>query len=155
MMLTETTGYDCLEMALRIRPHDAQEVRFMHPGRDLADIFDEQRRDMNDSFFSLRHKNTLLGIAGCPESSKDVGCPWFLGTEEVASYPIAFHKFALKVLEGWKAKYAHLSNYVWESSPSIDWLKRIGFDIKTDSVYITPTGGSFYRFEMIGGFTNV
>ncbi len=152
------------------------EVKFAKPTHDLVRVLASNMRGCDRTEVWLSHGYTpleaaqisvgksksecyaavagdvLLAIFGVGKASPLAltGCPWFLGTEELAAYHPEMAKLSQPVIEYFRGGYTRLENYVHDGNVvSIRWLKRCGFTIEPEQPY-GPYGALFHRFWMPG-----
>ena len=78
-----------------------------------------------------------------------VGCPWLLGTNDIAQYPKEFYKQTKTILAEVLQDYDKLQNHVYfKNTQSMQFLKRLGFDVKSPEQY-GANGEMFHPFEMV------
>lgn len=75
------------------------------------------------------------------------GSPWLLGTDEVTRHPFAMVRMARPVVQGFRLMAPRMENHVHrDNTPSIRWLRRLGFTVSPDVVDIG--GQPHHRFTM-------
>lgn len=93
----------------------------------------------------------LLFICGVGLTSMigNIGCPWLLGTDHIASYPIEFFKQSKKILGEMMLDYDTLTNHVYvKNDNAIRYLKRLGFKFSEPEPH-GANGELFYPFAMV------
>lgn len=127
---------------------------------DIAELSASQRIDpeeglrnsikISDYASVLVIKNEIAGIFGLVRTQSLVadGVPWFLGTDVVDKYPLAFVKKTKKIVALMNDWCPELMNYVHEDNEkSIRYLKMMGFTVSKEAEPIGCDGGMFYKFN--------
>ena len=151
LAIRPATREDCFDIGHRLRPDDYLELRHTFGAdADPGWTLDSLRLAQPASTHTLYIGGERCAIGGCPESRPGIGVPWLIGTDHITKNRFTFHYLAKKVLEHWRVEYDFLSNVVWKGSGSVRWLKRLGFQVDSEISHVTPSGGEFVRFSMIG-----
>jgi len=136
-------------IAANMRAADAQEVWAASRESPLAALEDSYQKS---SFaYTGLVGGEPVGMFGVGDVNilAGVGAPWLLGTDGMMKIPKRlFLERSRLMVEGWRARYRLLSNYVdGRNTVSIRWLKWLGFEFRED---VVMNGVKFYRFEMRG-----
>lgn len=79
----------------------------------------------------------------------EYGVPWMLGTTAILNKGGVLTKVARAYLEQMKAAYPEMMNLVdARNTKAIAWLKRMGFEVDTDTIQAGPDRMDFHRFRM-------
>ena len=149
---------------IEIRKPTARDVRLLVQNMRQSDM-DELKAYFSDDYdyivktsvkyskdaWSVVVNGKLLFICGVGLVSLigRVGCPWLLGTDDIAQYPKEFYKQTQKILEEVLQDYDKLQNHVYfKNTQSLRFLKRLGFDIKDAEKY-GANNEMFHPFEKV------
>ena len=88
----------------------------------------------------------VFGVRWVPEHN--VAVPWFLGTDKIIEYSIAFLRQSKKVVDAWLDQYGILLNLVdSRHTASIKWLRWLGFTVDEEvKVHLFDPNVPFYLF---------
>lgn len=96
-----------------------------------------------------------LGMFGIDEHRDGTASPWMIGCDALDDAGFEFARAAKERVEGWKASYPVMWNYVHaENSRAIEWLCELGFEVNEHAVNYGAKGELFRRFHC-GGPINV
>lgn len=132
-----------------MRPLDRQELEASH-GADIRDAV-VQALKVSPHRWAMEKNGQLALLGGFAVISLLGGTasPWMLGTTVALRAPAALTRIAVEYVTDALGRYPHMINYVdARNTPSIRWLRRLGFTVSEQA---TPYGAQclpFYRFEM-------
>lgn len=104
----------------------------------------------SDDAWAVIVNGKLLFIAGVGQTSMigKVGCPWLLGTDHIAQFPLEFYRQSKGILFESLRVYKTLLNHVHVGNlKAISYLKHLGFKF-SDAVPYGANGELFYPFQM-------
>lgn len=148
-VITVARAWEIRRIARRLRMADMLEIE-QHGHDSAAEVLEHHRaRWPAETFvFRFRRGDPPVALFGCHEVSPGLGCPWLVGTDDIAGAPKEFHAAAVRQVRTWRQRFQRLSNLVWVHSSSIPWLERLGFAVEPEIAWVSPVGGEFLRFGM-------
>lgn len=138
-----------LELARRIRPADADEVRALGFTDPAVAIIESLNVSLSALAFLI--DGELACIFGYASAGivDNAAVPWLITTDTVDRHPVAFARLTRRVLAMLRQEFPTLENVAdARHSVSVRWLRWLGFDLGSSAP--AATGVPFHRLTMKG-----
>lgn len=144
----ETLPHDAVQLAMRMRAADLQEVRALIGAGSVTEAL-RAAVELSPDVHTYRDKDMrLVFMLGCAEGDAGEGQPWMLATDLVAAYPVEMTRETKRAIRRWKARWPRFLNYVdARHTDSIRWLRKLGFKVH-DPLAMGVQGEHFCAFTM-------
>lgn len=140
---------DAARLAHTMRPLDYDEM-VAASGPDVEQsLFDALR--VSTHAWAADYKGELLALFGFAPYGllSDTAAPWCIATPELTRVPGMLARSAARYFASVRLLYPRLVNYVdARNTPSIRWLKAMGFEVSEEAELVGYAQLPFYRFEM-------
>lgn len=145
--IVPATSEHAAELARHMRFADRAEVWASHrasPSQAVASSLQASR----DAYAGLAGERVLclFGVATATVLSS-TGAPWMLAAPTLRLHSRAFLRGSRQIVNGWRAEYDELVNYVdARNARAIRWLRWLGFEIEAAQPF-GPDQLPFHRFS--------
>jgi hypothetical protein len=112
-----------------LRKQDLIEINCSHPNGNVLDLIRTSVSVSDEVMVALKDETPIavFGVSKLPVG----GCPWLLGTDELAKHPKMVVSISKPMVERWLKTYGFLTNFVHiDNKISIRWLTSLGFKIE-------------------------
>jgi hypothetical protein len=138
-----TTPEDIQELSLTMREEDRLEVLYSTGDTPLHALL--RGVEVSNETCTIEWNGKVVAIFGVGGILGQVGCPWMLGTPDIARLGKYILKLAIAVFDGYLKDYGYLTNVCWSQNVvHISWLKRLGFKFEGGT---TLNGEMFLQFH--------
>lgn len=144
------TRKDCHDLAPRLRPEDALELRLSSGKEPLQVLLDSFA--FSSECFVAEEDGLVIAIGGFGtflhgEKKTKVGVPWMVGSPEMMRHPVTMVAAGRVAVDRWDSQCECMCNLTHQDNTAHHrWLHHIGFEFMPDVVPTGPTKAPFLQF---------